>query len=134
MEKCNEIQSVDHQSLENHSKDHIVTHSKEQIGIGKQSKGHGSDKDPALHLGPKLLESAWKPTDAMKKKKDKLPPSDSVGKAFVQINNPNNPFSLFLWYEPAKNQPQVCVADVIIDGRKSRGICLITFIAELYFL
>ena len=44
---------------------------KEQIGIGKQSKGHGSDKDPTLHLGPKLLESAWKPTDAMKKKKDK---------------------------------------------------------------
>ena len=82
------------------------------------------EQDPSLHLGSKLAEGSWKPSEAMKKKKDKLPPSDHVGKSSVYIQNPSLAFSLFIWFE-GKEKEDVCIADVVIDGKKSRGITFI---------
>lgn len=95
----------------------ITIHQHVKAGIASEE---ATEKDPAVHLGSKLMESSWKPSEAMKKKKDKLPPSDHVGKSAVHIQNPSLPYSLFLWFD-GLDEDDVCIADVVIDGKKSRG-------------
>ena len=82
------------------------------------------DGDPAIKLGSKLTEAPYKAPDSQKKKKDKLPPSDWVGKACLNPIDPTVPFSIFLWYQPQEDElksNQVCIVDLLIDGKKSRG-------------